>query len=307
MSVSPRVSVLMPVWNVAPFVEEAVASTLAQTFGDFELFVLDDGSTDGTADIVSGMGDSRLKVFRSPVHMGMFGILNIGLELARGEYIARMDGDDLIAPDRFALQVALLETSPEVTVCGTDLEMFGTLTGRSDAPQHDGDIKALFLEAARNIFDGTSMFRRDFVMDNRIRWNPAHVAGGDLAFWVDCMRAGAVFANVKKPLYRYRRHETNISHKIDDTRASLYRIRRHLVADYFPNLTQAEADALANLLTGRPLGASSFSFSGLCEAVAAAIKAKGRVQSRYGESRDVLNQILDNRILQFQRALLGQG
>ncbi len=303
---APRVSVLLPAWNSSAYVEEAVASILAQTFGDFELLVLDDGSTDGTADRVLAMGDSRLKVFRNPVQLGLSGILNVGLALAEGEYVARMDSDDIAAPDRLALQVALLDSRPEVTVCGADLEMFGDATGLSDAPVADCDIKALFLEAARNIYDPTAMFRRDFVMKHRIRWNQAYVSGGDLAFWIDCMRAGAVFTNVKKPLLRYRRYPTALSRNAAGTASAIHRIREGLIADFYPHLTQMEGTALADLLAGAPSGGGSFSFSALCETVAAATKAKRWTEPVFGESRSVLNQIVDNRVLRFQQAILRQ-
>ncbi|HYF84962.1 glycosyltransferase family A protein [Azospirillum sp.] len=303
---APRVSVLLPAWNTAAYVEEAVESILAQTYGDFELLVLDDGSTDGTADRVLAMRDSRLKVFRNPVQLGLSGILNVGLALAEGEYVARMDSDDISAPDRLALQVAVLDGRPEVTVCGADLEMFGDATGASDAAVADCDIKALFLEAARNVFDATSLFRREFVMKNRIRWNQAYVSGGDLAFWIDFMRAGAVFTNVKKPLLRYRRHPTALSRNVTGTASAVYRIRKGLIADFYPHLTQMEGTALANLLAGAPPGGGSFSFPSLCEAVASATKAKRWTEPVFGESRSVLDQIVDNRVLRFQQAILRQ-
>mgnify|MGYP001168687327 CR=1 FL=1 len=304
---APRVSVIIPVRNVAPYVGESVGSILAQSFGDFELIVVDDCSTDETGDILRGMTDPRLRVVRNPAQMGAFATFNVALEMAGGEIIACMEGDDIALPDRLAMQVRLMDSRPEVTVCGSDLEMFGAQTGLSDAPQHDGDIKAMFLDAARNIFNPTAVVRHDFLRRNRVRWNPAWMICGDYAFWVDCMRHGAVFANVKAPLLRYRRHAEALSNKLDIKRTELFRVRRRLVADFFPHLTQRESDALADLLTGRPVATASFTFAGVCEAVAAAVKAKAWTEPSFGENRDVVNQILDIHILRFQRALLGQN
>src|SRR5438105_13431071 len=90
----PALSVVMPVYNVAPFVEQSVRSVLEQTFTDIELIVVDDGSTDDTADVVDSIGDARVCVQRVP-HQGYVAATNRGIELATGEFLARADGDDV--------------------------------------------------------------------------------------------------------------------------------------------------------------------------------------------------------------------
>jgi glycosyltransferase involved in cell wall biosynthesis len=117
---SPRVSVILPVYNAGRYVRAAVQSILDQTFRDFELLAIDDGSTDDSLDILQEMAkeDARLLVHAAP-HRGLVAALNRGLELARGTYIARMDADDIALPERFERQVAYLDRNSGCVVLGT--------------------------------------------------------------------------------------------------------------------------------------------------------------------------------------------
>ena len=142
---TPRVSVVMPAYNAASFITEAVGSTLAQTFTDFELIVVDDGSTDDTATIARAFADDRLRVIGNSANLGMFTSLNIALGSARGEFIARMDADDIMAPTRLAEQVALMDDRPDIVVCGSDMRLFGESDEATDLPADDAEIKAHFL------------------------------------------------------------------------------------------------------------------------------------------------------------------
>lgn len=117
---APLISVLLPAYNCAETLVEAAQSILSQTLGDFELIIVNDGSTDGTAAVLDALAaqDSRVR----PVHQANGGIvraLNAGLALAQGEFVARMDGDDRSPPERFAAQVAYLRTHPACVCVGT--------------------------------------------------------------------------------------------------------------------------------------------------------------------------------------------
>lgn len=116
---APAISVVLPVRNGEAFLADALDSVFAQTFSDFELIVVDDCSTDRTAEMLASTNDSRLRVVRNEEQRGIAGSLNRGFELCGGRYIARMDADDISLPMRFARQVAFLEAHPEVGVCGT--------------------------------------------------------------------------------------------------------------------------------------------------------------------------------------------
>ncbi|MGH7104842.1 MAG: glycosyltransferase family 2 protein [Acetobacteraceae bacterium] len=119
------VSVLMPAFNASRFIRQSVASVLGQTFEDFELLVIDDGSTGDTVAILEQMRDPRLRVLPNPGNLGIVASLNRGIGNVRGRYVARLDSDDICRPTRFARQVEFLERNPGVLLVGArmnDLE-----------------------------------------------------------------------------------------------------------------------------------------------------------------------------------------
>lgn len=126
---TPRVSVLLPVHDGADTIRAAVASILDQTFDDLELLVTDDASADGTAEVLASFDDPRLVVHRNPVNLHRSRSLNEALDRARGEYVARMDADDVSRPGRLAAQVAHLDANPAVGICGTWIRTFGHTEG----------------------------------------------------------------------------------------------------------------------------------------------------------------------------------
>ena len=108
-----RVTVIMPAYNVAPYIEEAVESVLRQSFSDFELLIIDDGSSDGTHEVISRMSDSRIRKVRNESNIGLAATLNKGLSMAQTEYIARFDGDDLASPQWLEKNVGFLDNHPD--------------------------------------------------------------------------------------------------------------------------------------------------------------------------------------------------
>lgn len=118
-----RVSVLMPVYNGATYLREALDSILRQTFRDFEFIIINDGSTDRSAEIVRSYDDPRLRYFENEQNIGLIRSLNRGLALARSPYIARMDADDISLPERLAKQVEFLDAHPEVGVLGCAVQV----------------------------------------------------------------------------------------------------------------------------------------------------------------------------------------
>ncbi len=114
----PTTSVLMPVYNGEKYLREAVDSILNQTFTDFEFIIINDGSTDATESIVLSYKDNRIKYIKNSTNLGLIKTLNLGIELAKGNYIARMDADDISLPNRLKHQLEFMVINPEVGVCG---------------------------------------------------------------------------------------------------------------------------------------------------------------------------------------------
>ena len=135
------ISVLMPVYNVAPYVAEAIESILRQTYRNFEFVIVDDCSTDGTFDICKKYAgqDSRIVLLHNEQNLKIEGTLNKGLEHCHGKYVVRMDGDDISLPDRFERMKAYLDEHPDVSMVGTSVENIdadGKFLGRTVYPDN---------------------------------------------------------------------------------------------------------------------------------------------------------------------------
>ena len=114
----PRVSVLMSVYNGAPYLELAVQSILSQTYDDFEFIIVNDGSTDDTDEILGLFADTRIVRICNPNNIGLTRSLNLALRQASGEFIARQDSDDISVPEKLSMQTAFLESHPEYGLVG---------------------------------------------------------------------------------------------------------------------------------------------------------------------------------------------
>lgn len=209
---APRLTVLMPVYNGEAYLGPAIDSILAQTFGDFEFLIIDDGSSDASREIAAGYSDPRIRRLENSRNLGLVATLNRGLAAARGEYIARMDCDDVSYPQRFARQVAFLEQHPKVGLCGTwYTRAAGDETTLMQPPAEDRDIRFML------IFDtvfahNTILFRRDFLERHHLRYDPAYPYAEDYDLWVRCARHGQL-ANLPEVLLDYRYHPGNTSHQ----------------------------------------------------------------------------------------------
>lgn len=154
----------MPAYNAEKFVSASIESVLAQTFGDFELLVVDDASTDGTAAIVESYvaRDSRVRLLRHEQNKGVAGALNTGLAAARGKYIARADADDLNRPYRFDHQVAFLESHPRIFLVGGGYAPFNEEGHRLDAFHPTDSLEIAWRFVTNTYFcHPTVVFRRE--------------------------------------------------------------------------------------------------------------------------------------------------
>ncbi len=148
---TPVVSVLMTTFNGAGFIGASIASVLAQSFSDFELIVVDDGSTDTMAQVLAGIGDPRLRVLRQAVNGGVVAARNAGFLAARGRYVAALDHDDLSHPERLARQVAYLDAHPGVVLVATEIEIEEPAGRKKGLPRPLGAWAAKRTKAAGGI------------------------------------------------------------------------------------------------------------------------------------------------------------
>ena len=213
MDCEPKITVLLPVYNCELYVKIAVDSILNQTFTDFEFLIIDDASTDSTVSILKKIDDSRIQLIEKPVNSGYTNSLNYGLELAKGKYIARMDGDDISYPERFAKQIAYLETHPEVIVCGTTYKIIGN-DKRITLPINHEDIK-IGLLWGNCISHPTVMIRKKILEDFSIQYDTSREPAEDYSIWVRLCSLGELH-NLKEVLLDYRLYGNQVSRKRAD-------------------------------------------------------------------------------------------
>lgn len=209
MTPPPKVSFLVPVYNPGRYLAEALESLLAQTFADFELIAVDDGSTDGSLAVLRRFAqrDARVIVLSRP-NTGIVGALNDGLAVARGEYIARMDADDVAAPERLAVQLAYLDAHPEIVAAGSSVVMVDT-QGRAlkdFKAQTDPRLIRERLVAATDIgiIHPTLVVRRA-VLERVGGYRPAYQLVEDFDLFLRLLDEGEL-GNVPEPLLDYRQH-----------------------------------------------------------------------------------------------------
>ncbi len=172
VSEKPEISVLMCVYNGDIFVAEALESILGQTFTDFECIVVDDASTDSTAEILAqyAAGDARVRILKNEKNMGLTASLNIGLAQCRGRYVARMDADDIAFRERFMVQYWFMEEHPSVVACGSAVVVVdekGAQLGEKSLALSYEDIKAKML-FNNQFIHSTLFFRTDILKESGV-------------------------------------------------------------------------------------------------------------------------------------------
>lgn len=203
----PRLTVLMPTYNVAPWVEEAIRSVLNQTYRDFELLVVDDASTDDTLDRVRAIDDPCIRIASFPNNVGLAENLNRGLDLIDTELVARMDGDDIAEPDWLETGIKILDTHPEVGICSFGFQFFGAKTSLVRFPEYYEDSKAQMLFGCTVI---VPVFRKTVFTDNNLRYDTEAFPAEDYMMWANAYRVTQIY-NVQRTLFHYRTHPTQIS------------------------------------------------------------------------------------------------
>lgn len=195
----PRLAVLMAVRNGERWVAEAVESVLRQASADFELIVVDDGSTDRTGAILDGYGDARLKVLHQE-QAGLTRSLNHALRLTTAPLVARMDADDVALPERFAKQVAFLDSHPEVGLLGTgchEISPSGEVLRTISPPVEDGAIRRALIR--RNLFIHSSAVMRREVLEAVGGYDETLPVAQDYDLWMRMSRITRM-ANLPEPL-----------------------------------------------------------------------------------------------------------
>ena len=166
---------------------------------------MDDCSPDNSTEILDTYTDPRIVRYRGEKNVGLSNVLNIGMDMARGEFIARMDSDDLSTPERLAVQVAYLETHPDVDLCSCGMQLFGAKqeTWVRESNVENVKITALFYSP---ILHASSMWRREAFERVGLRFRQEMVPAEDYDMWTRAMAAGLRLVNIPQVMYLYRIH-----------------------------------------------------------------------------------------------------
>lgn len=249
----PKVSIIIPTYNASQFLGEAIKSILNQSFQDFELIIWDSASSDTTETIAKKNRDERIKFESLPFLCPSAIKRNLGIHQSKGEYIAMMDADDLMHKDRLKEQVNFFKKNPSIDIVGSNFTIFGNFGAKPRIqPENDPQIKAkLLLINGNAIHTPTTLVRRSF-LEEKSQYFPGKKTDEDHALWINCLKSGAKFYNLQKPLLFYRKHEKSYTAQ----NASRYiqgktDLRAELLSIFFNNLTHAECFSLANLMINK--------------------------------------------------------
>lgn len=204
------ISVIMPVYNCQDYISSAIESILNQTYKDFELIIVNDGSVDNTFRIVCSYKDPRIVVIDRKVNKGLVYSLNEGLKKSKGDFIARMDADDIATNDRFELQVDFLTNHPDIGICGGFCQTFG-LSNNIILHGISFDEVKENMRFYCDIAHPTVMMRRSLI-DKDDFYNQDFLYAEDYELWCRLLRRNVKIANIPKILLYYRMSNTHISH-----------------------------------------------------------------------------------------------
>lgn len=212
------VSVIMSNYNTPEeFLREAIESILNQTYTNFEFIIIDDCSTDSSLDIIKSFNDDRIIIIENKINIGITKSLNKGLATAKGEFIARMDADDICLPERLEKQVRYMKEHPQFIVCGCGIELIGSWEGRYSnrricrkIPEREIHKIHLLFGNHINIVHPTAMFRHQMLIANGIKYDEKYMFAQDFKMWVECSKYGEC-QNLDEVLFNYRVHDNAVT------------------------------------------------------------------------------------------------
>ena len=209
----PLVSIVMPIYNSETYLDEAILSIIHQTYKNWELLIINEfGSNEEGKRIINRYAaiDSRIRLIQNSERLGIAESLNEGLRQAKGEYIARMDGDDISLPKRIEKQVGFMEENKNILLCGVQVEVFGSEKWDWKLETYSAQIRTDVLLYSPCVHP-TILFRRDIIDKYNVFYNKEYKASEDYDFFTRVLEFGDI-ANLKEVLFKYRLYSTNATY-----------------------------------------------------------------------------------------------
>lgn len=204
-----KVSVLIPAYNSEKYIGEAIQSILNQTFTDFELLVLDDGSADNTWLEMQKFEDNRIQLLKNEINQGISFSRNKLMDNAKGEYLAWLDADDIALPERLAIQTKFMDENPDVGVCGSWYESFGSGSSIVKIPTSHKEIQCRNLFHC-NISQSTVICRKNILYKHHLKYDINQNIGPDYELYIQLSSFGLLI-NLPLVLIKVRLHSKSIS------------------------------------------------------------------------------------------------
>jgi glycosyltransferase involved in cell wall biosynthesis len=205
----PIISVILPVYNASKYLGEAIQSVLDQTFTDFELIIINDGSTDNSQSIIESFDDNRIRVYHKP-NTGLIETLNLGVSYSHANWIARMDADDICSVNRFEEQRKYF--NDEVAVIGSQaflIDANGKIYGETKFPINHNEIIAQLTKQTSTIIHPSVIINKSFI-EKAGGYDPKMHVAEDYDLWLRISNIGRII-NVNQKLLSLRKHGDNIS------------------------------------------------------------------------------------------------
>lgn len=202
LSVNPLVSVCMPCYNDACYLAESINSILSQSFDDFELLIVDDGSEDESIQVIESYHDHRIRLIRN--EHDFIGSLNLLLQEAKGKYIARMDSDDIMFPDRLLIQFNYMEENPDLDILGGGMEFFGGRRGMFLPMVRERRLELKDFIDGNILAHPTVMCRCKSLQQYSLAYRKEYIYAEDYKLWIEALNNGLSVDNLQTVFIKYR-------------------------------------------------------------------------------------------------------
>lgn len=235
----PKISVVMPAYNAEKYIGKSIDSILNQTYGDFEFIIINDGSKDSTKEIILSYSDNRIVYLENEINSGIVVTLNKGLEYATGEYIARMDADDIAVAERLEKQIEFMEKNKDVGVLGTGICIFGEDV-HEQVRVFTTNPEQLKAELIFNscIAHPTVMMRSNILKSNGLSYDLEYAGAEDYNLWWKIAKISQI-ATIPDLLVKYRIHSSQITKKKDE---KYYKMMKKLMEERFSDIGFKSSD-----------------------------------------------------------------
>lgn len=247
----PKISVVMPAYNAEKYIGESIDSILNQTYGDFEFIIINDGSRDSTKEIILSYSDNRIVYLENEINSGIVVTLNKGLKYATGEYIARMDADDIAVAERLEKQIEFMEKNKDVGVLGTGICIFGEDV-QEQTRVFTTNPEQLKAELIFNscIAHPTVMMRSNILKNNGLSYDLEYAGAEDYNLWWKIAKVSRI-ATIPDLLVKYRIHSSQITKKKDE---KYYKMMIKLMEERFSDIGFKSSDIEKKLFMKYCLG-----------------------------------------------------